>query len=128
MLFPKELKYQETDEWVKVENGVATVGITDYAQDSLSDVVFVEFEVEPGDEVKVGGSLATIESVKAAAEVHFPISGVILEVNEALTDTPEVLNEDPYAAGWLAKIKVEDESALNKLMDAEAYEAYCKER
>lgn len=128
MLVPEEMKYQKTDEWVKVENGIATIGITDYAQDSLSDVVFVEFAIDPDDEVSAGDSLATIESVKAAAEVVFPVSGKILEVNQILTDTPELLNSEPYTGGWLAKVQVSDESELDKLMDAAAYDAYCQDR
>jgi glycine cleavage system H protein len=128
MIVPEDLKYQKTDEWVKVENGIATIGITDYAQDSLSDVVFVEFAVDPDDEVSVGDSLATIESVKAAAEVVFPVSGKVLEVNQVLTDTPELLNSEPYTGGWLAKVQVNDESELDKLMDASEYDAYCQDR
>ena len=128
MLVPEELKYQKTDEWVKIENGIAIIGITDYAQDSRSDVVFVEFAIDPDDEVSVGDSLATIESVKAAAEVNFPVSGKVLEVNQQLTDTPELLNSEPYTGGWLAKVQVSDESELEKLMDAAAYETYCKDR
>ncbi|MEL7627028.1 MAG: glycine cleavage system protein GcvH [Anaerolineaceae bacterium] len=128
MLVPENLKYQKTDEWVKVENGVATIGITDFAQDSLSDVVFVEFEVDVDDEVKVGESLATIESVKAAAEVVFPVSGKVIEVNQTLIDTPEVLNESPYGEGWLVKLQAADESELDKLMDAPTYDAYTKDR
>ena len=125
---PQDLKYQKTDEGVKLENGIATIGITDYAQDSLSDVVFVEFAIDPDDEVSAGDSLATIESVKAAAEVVFPVSGKVLEVNQALTDTPEQLNSQPYAGGWLAKVQVSDESELEKLMDSAAYDAYCQDR
>jgi len=128
MLIPEELKYQKTDEWVKVENGIATIGITDYAQDSLSDVVFVEFAIDPDDEISAGDSLATIESVKAAAEVVFPVSGKVLEVNQILTDTPELLNSEPYTGGWLAKVQVSDESELDKLMDSAAYDAYCQDR
>lgn len=128
MIVPEDLKYQKTDEWVKVENGIATIGITDYAQDSLSDVVFVEFAVDPDDEVSVGDSLATIESVKAAAEVVFPVSGKVLEINQVLTDTPELLNSEPYTGGWLAKVQVTDESELDKLMDASEYDAYCQDR
>lgn len=128
MLVPEELKYQKTDEWVKIENDIAIIGITDFAQDSLSDVVFVEFAIDPDDEVSVGDSLATIESVKAAAEVNFPVSGKVLEVNQQLTDTPELLNSEPYTGGWLAKVQVSDESELEKLMDAAAYETYCKDR
>lgn len=128
MLVPQDLKYQKTDEWVKVENGIATIGITDYAQDSLSDVVFVEFAIDPDDEVSAGDSLATIESVKAAAEVVFPVSGKVLEVNQVLTDTPELLNSEPFTGGWLARVRVSDESELEKLMDAAAYDAYCQDR
>ena len=128
MLVPENLKYQKTDEWVKVEDGIATIGITDYAQDSLSDVVFVEYEIDVDDEVKVGDSLATVESVKAAAEVVFPVSGKVVAVNQTLVDTPEILNESPYTEGWMVKVQVSDESELDKLMDAPAYDAYCQER
>ena len=128
MQVPQDLKYQKTDEWVKIEDGIATVGISDYAQDALSDVVFVEFEVDPDDEVETGESLATIESVKAAAEVVFPVSGKIIEVNQALIDKPEILNEQPYGDGWLVKIQVADEAGMDELLDAAAYEAYCQER
>ncbi len=128
MLVPQDLKYQKTDEWVKVEDGIATIGITDFAQDSLSDVVFVEYEIDVDDEVSVGDSLATVESVKAAAEVVFPVSGKVIQVNQTLIDTPEVLNDSPYTEGWLVKVQVSDESELEKLMDAAAYDAYCQER
>lgn len=128
MQVPQELKYQKTDEWVKIEDGIATVGISDYAQDALSDVVFVEFEVDPDDEVEAGASLATIESVKAAAEVVFPVSGKIIEVNQALIDKPEILNEQPYGDGWLVKLQIADDVDLGDLLDAAAYEAYCQER
>ena len=128
MQVPQDLKYQKTDEWVKIEDGIATVGISDYAQDALSDVVFVEFEVDPDDEVEVGGSLATIESVKAAAEVVFPVSGKIIEVNQALIDKPETLNEQPYGDGWLVKLQIADDANLDDLLDAAGYEAYCQER
>ena len=128
MEYPKELKYQKTDEWVKVEGDIATIGISDYAQHSLSDVVFVEFEAEAGDTVKLGTTLATVESVKAAAEVVFPVSGTIIEVNEKLPETPEALNEEPYGKGWLCKIKMSKPEELDSLLDAEAYEAYCQDR
>ena len=128
MLVPENLKYLKTDEWVKIEDGIATIGITDFAQDSLSDVVFVEFEVDPDDEVSAGDSMATIESVKAAAEVVFPVSGKVIEINQAVVDTPEMLNESPYDDGWLVKLQASDESELDKLMDATAYDAYCEDR
>jgi glycine cleavage system H protein len=128
MKYPQELRYLKTDEWVKVEDGIAIIGITDYAQDALSDVVYVEFEIDPDDEVSAGDSIGTIESVKAAAEVHFPVSGTVLEVNEEVVDAPEMLNKEPYAGGWLVKLQVSDESELDDLMDAAAYEAYCQDR
>lgn len=128
MEYPKDLKYTKTDEWIKVENGIGIIGISDYAQDSLSDVVYVEFAVDPDQKVAAGDNLATIESVKAAAEVNMPVSGKILEVNSGLSNTPEVLNEKPYTDGWLVKIKLSNESELDTLMDAAAYEAYCQNR
>lgn len=128
MEYPKDLKYMKSDEWIKVENGIGTIGISDYAQDSLSDVVYVEFAVDPDQKVAAGESLATVESVKAAAEVNMPVSGTVLEINSGLSDTPEVLNQSPYGEGWLVKVQLDDESELDALMDAEAYEAYCQGR
>jgi glycine cleavage system H protein len=121
MLIPEELKYQKTDEWVKIVDGIATIGITDFAQDSLSDVVFVEFDIDVDDEVSAGDSMATIESVKAAAEVVFPVSGKVIEINQTLIDTPELLNESPYEEGWLVRVQTADETELENLMDAAAY-------
>lgn len=128
MSTPKGLKYAKTDEWIKVEGGEAVLGISDYAQDQLSDIVYVELTVEEGDQVSKGDTVATVESVKAAADVNFPASGKIIAVNEALTDKPEVLNSDPYGAGWLVKMSLDDPSELDALMDADAYEAYNQER
>lgn len=125
---PKGLKYAKTDEWVKLEGDVATVGISDYAQDQLSDVVYVEIEAEAGDTVSKGDTLATVESVKAAADVNFPADGEILEINEAVLENPETLNSDPFGAGWLLKMKLSDPSQLDELLDAEAYEAYNESR
>ncbi|HCU57451.1 MAG TPA: glycine cleavage system protein GcvH [Anaerolineaceae bacterium] len=128
MSTPEGLKYAKTDEWVKVEGNEALVGISDYAQEQLSDVVYVELTVEEDDQVAKGDAVATVESVKAAADVNFPVSGKIVAVNEALADNPEVLNSDPYGAGWLVKLTLDDPSELDDLMDAEAYEAYNQER
>ena len=128
MSTPKGLKYAKTDEWVKVEGNEALIGISDYAQEQLSDVVYVELTVEEDDQVAKGDAVATVESVKAAADVNFPISGKIVAVNEALADNPEVLNSDPYGAGWLVKMTLDDPSELDALMDADAYEAYNQER
>lgn len=127
MKTPKELRYAKTDEWIKVEGDEGTIGISDYAQDQLSDVVYVELMVEEDDEVSIGDILATVESVKAAADVNFPVSGTIIAINEDLADAPEVLNSDPYEAGWMVKIKLDDPSELDDLMDADGYEAYNQE-
>lgn len=128
MKTPKGLKYAKTDEWVKVEGDEATIGVSDYAQDQLSDVVYVELMVDEGDNVSKGDAVATIESVKAAADVNFPVGGTIIAINEDLADTPEVINSDPYEAGWMVKIKLDDPSDLDDLLTAEAYESYNAER
>jgi glycine cleavage system H protein len=128
MKTPQELRYAKTDEWIKVEGDEGIVGITDYAQDQLSDVVYVELLVDKGDEVSKGDTLATIESVKAAADVNFPASGTIIAINEELADAPEILNSDPYEAGWMIKIKLNDPSELDDLLDADGYIAYNQER
>lgn len=128
MLFPEELKYQKTDEWVKIEGDIATVGVSDYAQDALSDVVYVELMVEVGDKVNQGDTLATVESVKAAADVNIPVNGEVVELNTALSDSPELINESPYEEAWIAKIKLAPEAGLENLLDAETYEKYCQER
>jgi glycine cleavage system H protein len=125
---PKGLKYAKSDEWVKIEGDEALIGISDYAQDQLSDVVYVEFMVDEDDSVIKGDTLAIVESVKAAADVILPVSGTILELNEDLADTPEVLNSDPYDDGWMIRMSIDDPSELDELMDAEAYEAYNEER
>ena len=122
-----ELKYAKTDEWVKVEGNTAVVGISDHAQDQLSDVVFVEMTVSVDDVVAQGDSGATIESVKAAADVNLPVSGKVIEINEVLSDSPETLNEDPYGEGWMIKIEMSDPAELDNLMDATAYEKHCEE-
>ena len=128
MKTPEGLKYAKTDEWVKVEGDEATIGISDFAQDQLSDVVYIEFMIDEGDEVSKGDEIATVESVKAAADVIFPASGEVLAINEDIEDSPEVLNSDPYEAGWLVKIKLDDPSELESLMNAEEYEAYNQDR
>ncbi len=125
MEFPQDLKYTKNDEWIRADG---TVGVTDYAQDQLSDVVYVEFVVSEGDEVQQGDVIATIESVKAAADVYAPVSGKVVAVNEALADAPEKINEDPYGEAWLIKLEIADPGQLDGLMDAEAYQAYCQER
>lgn len=128
MKTPAGLKYAKTDEWVKLEGNEAVLGITDYAQDQLSDVVYIEFMVDIDDQVSKGDAVATVESVKAASDVNFPASGTIVAINEDLIDAPELLNSDPYEGGWMVKILLDDPSQLDDLLDAEGYEAYNEER
>jgi glycine cleavage system H protein len=122
MNIPTDLKYTKNDEWVRVEGKTGTVGITDYAQEQLSDIVFVEVIVSLGDQVKQGDSCSTVESVKAAADVYMPLSGRILAVNEALSNAPETINSDPYGAAWMVKVEISDSSELQGLLDAAAYQ------
>ncbi len=123
MDFPEEYKYTEDHEWVLVEEDVATIGITDFAQDQLGDIVFVELP-EVGDTLEVGASFGVVESVKAVSDVYAPISGEVVEVNEALPDDPETLNNSPYEEGWMIKVKVADLSVVNELMDVAAYQEF----
>jgi glycine cleavage system H protein len=125
--YPANLKYAKSDEWVLVEGDVATFGISDYAQDSLNDIVYIDLKAV-GTSVGAGEAFGEVESVKAASEVYAPISGEIIEVNEALSGAPETINADPYGAGWMVKIRISDASALAELMDSEAYVAYCESR
>ncbi len=127
MNFPTDLKYTKSDEWIRVKGNEAEAGITDYAQNHLSDIVYVELP-EVGAEFKQGTPFGSIESVKAASDMNIPASGTITAVNEALADTPEVVNSDPYGKGWIIKFKLSNASELADLMDAAAYEAYCNER
>ena len=123
MNYPAELKYSKTHEWIKTEDGVAVVGISDFAQDALGDVVFVNLPAV-GDEVTAGESFGDVESVKAVSDLICPVSGVVCAVNEELEDPPELLNEDPYGA-WI--IKVENATGEEELLTADAYETFCAE-
>jgi len=125
---PKELKYEKTDEWLKLEDNQGVVGISDFAQEQLSDIVFVEFEKEVDEIIKKGETIATIESVKAAADVSSPVSGKITAVNEGIADAPELLNEDPYTKGWLVKIELDNPEEINNLLDSAEYEKLCESR
>jgi len=120
---PSNLKYTKSDEWFDPETG--KMGLTDYAQDQLSDIVFVEFLVEKGDDTEVGSPIASVESVKASAETYASANGKVVEVNEVLPDNPEVLNSDPYGEGWMVKV---EGGEPGDVMDAAAYEKYCEER
>ena len=124
---PDGLLYTKEDEWVKVDGDEGTIGITDYAQDALSDIVYVELP-DIGDSVEAGETFGVVESVKAASDLYSPVSGEATAVNEDILDTPETLNSDPYGDGWMVTIKLSDPSELQGLMDAAAYTAYCEER
>ncbi len=128
MLFPSELKYAKTDEWISVEGNIATVGVTDFAQNQLSDVVFFESLVSVGENIEKGSQFGTLESVKAAASVNAPVSGKVIQVNEDLANSPELVNEDPYGKAWMIKIEISSPAELSTLMDAREYKAYCEER
>ena len=125
---PTNLKYTKNDEWVKVEGNIGTIGITDHAQEQLSDIVYVEIVLSVGDSAKQSGACATLESVKAAAEVYLPVGGRVIEVNETLPDSPEKVNTDPYGDAWMVKLELTDQSELDGLLDAAAYEAQVQEK
>lgn len=120
------LLYTKEDEWIKIDDSEATIGVTDFAQNSLSDIVFAELPAV-GDEYAAGDSFGVIESVKASAELYTPITGNVLAINESVLDEPEQLNKTPYKA-WLVKMSLNDASDIEGLMDAAAYEAYCQDR
>ena len=126
MNVPEGLQYSEEHEWVSVTDGVATVGITDYAQDELGDIVFVELPVV-GAVVGKGKPFGVVESVKAVSDVYAPLSGSILEVNARLASNPEIINEDPYGEGWMARIKLADAGELAGLMSAARYAQFIAE-
>ena len=119
---PTHLLYTKTHEWVRVDGDKVVIGITDYAQSKLGDVVFVELP-STGDDFDAGLSLATIESVKGVSDIYAPISGSVWEVNEELEDIPEYINEDPYGQGWLLSLRIEDQTELDDLLTAEEYQA-----
>ncbi|HDA0256817.1 TPA: glycine cleavage system protein GcvH [Staphylococcus aureus] len=120
MAVPNELKYSKEHEWVKVEGNVATIGITEYAQSELGDIVFVELP-ETDDEINEGDTFGSVESVKTVSELYAPISGKVVEVNEELEDSPEFVNESPYKKAWMVKVEISDESQLEALLTAEKY-------
>lgn len=127
MQFPDDLRYTRNDEWVRLEGGAAVAGVTDYAQDQLSDVVFVELP-SVGETFQQGDTFGAVESVKAAADLYMPIGGVIVEVNAALADAPELVNQDPYGQAWLIRFTPSDPAEVDGLMDPAAYRKYCEER
>jgi glycine cleavage system H protein len=123
MNIPAELMYTRTHEWVREEGETATIGITDNAQEELGDIVFVELP-ETGDTLEAGGTVGSIESVKAVSDVHAPVGGEVVEVNDALVDKPELINEDPYGEGWIVKVRGSGEGDL---LSAEEYEKFAEE-
>jgi len=123
---PTDRRYLESHEWVKIEGGLAIVGITDHAQEALGDITYVELP-EEGQTLSQKGECGSIESVKAASDLFSPVSGVVAEVNQELEDAPEVINEDPYGKGWLFKLREVDVAELNSLLDAAAYEKIAEE-
>jgi glycine cleavage system H protein len=124
---PGDLLYTTDDEWLRLEGDEAVVGITDYAQDSLSDIVYLELP-NTGATFSMGETFGVVESVKAASDLLMPVAGEVLAANEALIDGPEAVNSDPYGEAWMVRIKLTDKSQLAQLMDATAYQAYCAER
>lgn len=128
MNIPGDLKYTKNDEWIRVEGNQGVIGITDHAQEQLSDIVFVEIVLGVGDTASQGDTCATVESVKAAADVYLPVSGKVVAVNEDLPNSPELINSDPYGSAWMLKIEISDASELDGLMDAAKYEASLAEK
>ena len=122
MNVPAELKYTKEHEWIRVEGEEAYVGITDYAQSQLGDIVFVEVETE-GDNLEAGDTFGSIEAVKTVSDLYMPVSGEELEFNSELEDQPDLVNKDPYGKGWIIKVKIEDEAQLDGLLSADAYKA-----
>ena len=123
---PVELGYAATHEWAKQdEEGLIVIGISDHAQDALGDIVYVELP-EVGQQVVAGEEAGVVESVKAASDIYAPVSGAVAEINDALEDSPETINQDPYGDGWFFKLKVTDERELDDLLDAEAYQELCE--
>jgi glycine cleavage system H protein len=126
MNIPENLKYTKDHEWAKIEGDIATVGITDFAQKELGDIVFVEIETV-GETLEREVTFGTVEAVKTVSDLFMPLSGEIIEKNEGLDDSPESINKDPYGEGWMIKIKITDLSELDELLDAEAYKALIEE-
>ncbi|OQA29212.1 MAG: Glycine cleavage system H protein [Verrucomicrobia bacterium ADurb.Bin345] len=121
MNVPRELRYTKTHEWVKLDGNIVTVGVTDFAQEQLSDLTYVELP-DVDDEVAASDEIGVVESVKAASDVYAPVAGVIVEVNRDVQETPEIVNSDPYGAGWLFKIRASDPDDVDSLLDADQYE------
>lgn len=122
---PAELKYSKEHEWVKIKGDIGVIGVTDFAQKQLTDIVFVELP-EKGSKVEAGKQMAVIESVKSVSDIFSPVSGEVVEVNEKLKDNPDVINKDPYGEGWIVKVKIRNKDELDSLMTAENYGKFTK--
>ena len=122
------LLYSKNDEWVRVEGDIATIGITDYAQSQLSDIVFAEVSIDEGESVEAGDCIGTVESVKAASDIYTPVAGTVAAINEVVADEPEVINKDAFGNAWFIKVTLDGPVDESELMDAAAYEKYCAER
>jgi len=126
MNFPEDLKYTTEHEWVRIEGDVATVGITDYAQEKLGDIVFVELPEEE-ETIDKGDTFGVVESTKSVSDLYVPLSGSVLETNDPLLDSPEIINEDPYGEGWMIRLKVKNPQEVKELLDAKAYQKLIEE-
>lgn len=126
MEFPKDVKYTKEHEWVRVEGNIATVGITDYAQDSLGDVVYLELP-QDGANVTKDETFGVVESVKAVSDLYSPISGTVAEINDALVDNPEVINDDPYGDAWMLKVEMSSPAEIKELLTSDEYKKYVEE-
>lgn len=126
MEIPKELRYSEEHEWAAVDEHIATIGITDYAQEQLGDVVYIELP-ETGTEVTKGDKFGVVESVKAVSDIYSPVTGTVVTVNTGLPNTPEMVNEEPYGDGWMIRVEMSDPEELNDLMTAAEYEKFIEE-
>lgn len=126
MNFPEDLKYSKEHEWIRVSGSIATIGITEYAQDQLGEIVFVELPDE-NEEFEKDDAFGVVESVKSVNDVYSPVAGKIMEVNDPVLDSPEIVNEDPYGEGWLIKLEISNAKELKELMTSKQYEAYIKE-
>ncbi len=126
MNIPNDLKYTSEHEWVRLDGDIATVGITDYAQDQLGDIVFVELPDE-GESVEKGDTFGVVESTKSVSDLYVPLSGTVIESNDPLLDSPEMLNEDPYGEGWMIRIKISDKNEVAELLDASNYQKQIEE-
>lgn len=128
MNIPSNLKYTQNDEWILVEGNIGTIGISDYAQSQLSHIVYIDILLSVGEEAKKGDTCATVESVKAAADVYIPVSGKIIQINESLSNSPEMINNDPYGDAWMIKFELSDPTELESLMDSKTYEVKIQEK